>query len=138
MVFVAFDANGNPQGKPIPVLTDFLSGKKETRGRPTWVAFDKTGALLVTDDTAGIIWRVSAPGAAPGPDIDRADRRARHLRRLENRFPVGGIARGQPAWRHVHDLFEIQAYPGDEPPYDVAGWTLPALRVCMPPAPVSA
>ena len=37
------------------------------------------------------------------------------------------IARGQPAWRHVHDLFEIQAYPGDEPPYDVAGWSLPTL-----------
>ena len=27
VVFVAFDANGNPQGKPIPVLTGFLSGK---------------------------------------------------------------------------------------------------------------
>ncbi len=37
------------------------------------------------------------------------------------------IARGQPAWRHVHDLFEVQSYPGDEPPYDVAGWSLPAL-----------
>lgn len=69
VVFVAFDANGNPQGKPIPVLTGFLSGRKETRGRPTWVAFDKTGALLVTDDTAGIIWRVSAPGAAAGPAV---------------------------------------------------------------------
>ncbi|MBK8179826.1 MAG: peptidase M14 [Planctomycetes bacterium] len=37
------------------------------------------------------------------------------------------IPRGQPAWRHVHDLFDVQHYPGDEPPYDVAGWTLPAL-----------
>jgi len=37
------------------------------------------------------------------------------------------IRSGQPAWRHVHDLFEIQNYPGTEPPYDVAGWTLPAL-----------
>ena len=44
-------------------------------------------------------------------------------------LPAGSlvIASGQPAWRHVNDLFEIQAYPGDEPPYDVAGWTLPAL-----------
>jgi hypothetical protein len=31
------------------------------------VAWDKTGALLVSDDTAGIIWRVTAPGAAPAP-----------------------------------------------------------------------
>jgi glucose/arabinose dehydrogenase len=69
VVFVAFDANGNPQGKPLAVLTGFLDGKDQTRGRPTWVAFDKTGALLVTDDTAGIVWRVSAPGAAPGAAV---------------------------------------------------------------------
>lgn len=69
VVFVQFDANGNPQGKPIPVLTGFLNGEGQTRGRPTWVAFDKVGALLVTDDTAGIIWRVIAPGAAPGAPV---------------------------------------------------------------------
>ena len=66
VVFVTFDAYGNPRGLPVPVLTGFLakdSGK--THGRPTWVAFDKTGALLVTDDTAGIVWRVIAPAAAP-------------------------------------------------------------------------
>lgn len=65
VVFVAFDANGNPQGLPKPVLTGFLKGEGETRGRPTWVAFDKGGALLVSDDTAGIIWRVIAPNAQP-------------------------------------------------------------------------
>ncbi|HUR28125.1 MAG TPA: M14 metallopeptidase family protein, partial [Planctomycetota bacterium] len=44
-------------------------------------------------------------------------------------LPAGSLVihSGQPAWRHVDDLFETQAYPGDEPPYDVAGWTLPAL-----------
>ena len=26
---------------------------------------DKGGALLVSDDTAGVIWRVQAPGATP-------------------------------------------------------------------------
>ena len=65
VVFVKFDANGNPLGLPIPVLTGFLGGKGDTRGRPTWLAFDQGGALLVTDDTAGIVWRVTAPGAAP-------------------------------------------------------------------------
>ena len=64
VVFVKFDANGNPLGLPLPVLTGFLNGKGDTRGRPTWLAFDKGGALLVTDDTAGIVWRVLAPGAA--------------------------------------------------------------------------
>ncbi len=65
VVFVKFDANGNPQGLPVPVLTGFLNGTGDTHGRPTWLAFDRGGALLVSDDTAGIIWRVIAPGAAP-------------------------------------------------------------------------
>lgn len=66
VVYIAFDARGNPTGKPVKVLESFLAGKGDTRGRPTWVAFDKTGALLVSDDTAGIIWRVTSPGAQPG------------------------------------------------------------------------
>lgn len=51
VVFVKFDARGNPQGKPVPVLSGFLAAEGKTHGRPTWVAWDKTGALLVSDDT---------------------------------------------------------------------------------------
>jgi len=65
VVFVRFDARGNPQGLPEPVLTGFLTDKGDTHGRPTWVGFAGDGALLVSDDTAGIIWSVMAPGAAP-------------------------------------------------------------------------
>ncbi|WP_271565534.1 hypothetical protein [Bradyrhizobium sp. CCBAU 11386] len=32
----------------------------EARGRPVGVAIDKTGALLVADDTGNTVWRVSA------------------------------------------------------------------------------
>ncbi|MDE2434658.1 MAG: sorbosone dehydrogenase family protein [Sphingomonadales bacterium] len=64
VVFVKFDANGNPQGLPVPILTGFLASQNQTRGRPTWVSFAKDGALLVSDDTAGIVWRVIAPDAA--------------------------------------------------------------------------
>ena len=67
VVFVNFDARGNPTGKPVPVLTGFLTGDGTTHGRPTWVEWDKTGALLVSDDTGGIVWRVIAPAAAPNP-----------------------------------------------------------------------
>ncbi|MFM5924124.1 MAG: PQQ-dependent sugar dehydrogenase [Novosphingobium sp.] len=69
VVFVKFDANGNPQGLPIPVLTGFLTAGGDTHGRPTWVSFARDGALLVSDDTAGIIWRVIAPGAQPAATI---------------------------------------------------------------------
>ena len=67
VVFVKFDDLGNPVGKPLPVLTGFLNGDGTTKGRPTWVAWDKTGALLVSDDAGNMIWRVVAPGAKPVP-----------------------------------------------------------------------
>lgn len=69
VVYVPFDARGNPQGTPTPVLSGWLTDKGTTRGRPTWVEWARDGALLVSDDTAGIIWRVVAPQAAPAPPI---------------------------------------------------------------------
>jgi glucose/arabinose dehydrogenase len=71
VVYVAFDDRGNPQGKPVPVLTGFLTGEGTTRGRPTWAEWAGDGALLISDDTAGIIWRVVAKGAEPRPAIVR-------------------------------------------------------------------
>jgi len=47
----------------------------------------------------------------------------------ERSWPAGTIVirRDQPYGNHVKDLFEIQRYPEGDPPYDVAGWTLPLL-----------
>ncbi len=44
-------------------------------------------------------------------------------------WPAGTIVvrRDQPYGSHVKDLFELQEYPAGDPPYDVAGWTLPLL-----------
>lgn len=90
VVYVPFDTRGNPQGKPVPVLSGFLTGDGKTRGRPTWVAWAKDGALLVSDDTAGIIWRVIDPKAQPAPAIVREVRKSlppqRELRGLEGAF----------------------------------------------------
>jgi hypothetical protein len=58
-------------GKPQQVLQPFLSDQDTTRGRPTWVTWDRTGGLLVSDDTANIIWRVIAPGAPAAPAAQR-------------------------------------------------------------------
>ncbi len=70
VVYVAFDELGNPTGKPVNVLGSFLNRDGTTKGRPTWVEWAGDGALLVSDDTAGIIWRVAAPGAQPAPAIE--------------------------------------------------------------------
>lgn len=47
----------------------------------------------------------------------------------DREYPPGSIVirRDQPYGTHVKDLFEVQRYPDGAPPYDVAGWTLPAL-----------
>jgi glucose/arabinose dehydrogenase len=66
VIFVSFDERGNPVGMPKQVLGGFLTDAgDETRGRPVWLAWDKTGGLLVSDDTGGVIWRVTSPGAKP-------------------------------------------------------------------------
>lgn len=74
VIFVPFDERGNPLDGAKTVLSGFLKkGGGETHGRPTWLAWDKDGALLVSDDTAGIIWRVIAPKSklsqAPSPVV---------------------------------------------------------------------
>ena len=71
VVYVAFDELGSPQGKPVPVLTGFLNEDGTTKGRPTWVEWANDGSLLVSDDTAGIIWRAIAPDSEPGAGIEK-------------------------------------------------------------------
>ncbi len=71
VVYVAFDERGAPIGKPVPVLDDFLKDDGTTAGRPTWVEWAGDGSLLVSDDTAGIIWRTYSPDADPGAGIER-------------------------------------------------------------------
>lgn len=62
--YVAFDEKGAPQGKLVDLLTGFLNAKGEAQGRPVGVAVAQDGALLVSDDVGGMIWRVSNPTAS--------------------------------------------------------------------------
>jgi glucose/arabinose dehydrogenase len=61
VVFVPF-ANGKPSGLPEDFLTGFIVSpdKNEVRGRPVAVAVMNDGSLLVTDDGADIIWKITA------------------------------------------------------------------------------
>jgi glucose/arabinose dehydrogenase len=61
VIFVTFD-KGKPVGQPSDVLKGFLDKDGKAQGRPTMVAVDKSGALLVSDDVGNIIWRVRAKG----------------------------------------------------------------------------
>lgn len=62
VVFVPF-AEGKPSGMPVEVLTGFIGGDDEARGRPVGVAIDTRGALLVADDVGNVVWRVTAAEA---------------------------------------------------------------------------
>jgi glucose/arabinose dehydrogenase len=67
VVYVAFDAKGHPQGKLVDLLTGFLNDKGDAQGRPVDVVVASDGALLVSDDVGGIVWRVSNPAASAAP-----------------------------------------------------------------------
>jgi glucose/arabinose dehydrogenase len=63
VVFVPF-SGGMPAGRPIEVLTGFVSADGDAYGRPVGVALDRHGALLVADDVGNAVWRVTASSGA--------------------------------------------------------------------------
>ena len=64
VIYVPF-VNGRPAGAPVPVVTGFVGPEKKTvHGRPVGVALDRTGALLVADDAANVVWRISRAAKA--------------------------------------------------------------------------
>lgn len=84
VIFVQFN-KGRPAGKPIDVLTGFLSADGDALGRPVGVALDKRAGLLVADDVGNVIWRVT-----PSPSSLQSNAHADHksladkLNRLTN------------------------------------------------------
>jgi glucose/arabinose dehydrogenase len=61
VVFVPF-GNGQPNGMAQDVVTGFLNGDNQARGRPVGLAIDKSGALLIADDVGNTVWRVTSAG----------------------------------------------------------------------------
>lgn len=64
VLYVPFE-NGKPAGQARDVVTGFLNGNEEARGRPVGLGFDGTGALLIADDAGNTVWRVAADGGTP-------------------------------------------------------------------------
>src|SRR5690554_6279066 len=58
VVFVPF-TGGRPTGEPIEFVGGFRDNDGTTRGRPVGVTVDPRGALIVADDLANVVWRVT-------------------------------------------------------------------------------
>ena len=58
VIFVPF-SNGKPAGEPIDFATGFRGEDGKTRGRPVGVTVDPKGALIIADDLANTVWRVT-------------------------------------------------------------------------------
>ncbi|HEN8713783.1 MULTISPECIES: PQQ-dependent sugar dehydrogenase [Pseudomonas] len=58
VIFVPF-SNGKPAGEPIDFATGFRTEDGKTRGRPVGVTVDPRGALIIADDLANTVWRVT-------------------------------------------------------------------------------
>jgi glucose/arabinose dehydrogenase len=58
VIFVPF-SDGRPSGEPVDFVTGFRTSDGKTRGRPVGVTVDPSGALIVADDLANTVWRVT-------------------------------------------------------------------------------
>ncbi|MBC3413300.1 sorbosone dehydrogenase family protein [Pseudomonas sp. SWRI51] len=58
VIFVPFK-DGKPAGEPVDFATGFRGEDGKTRGRPVGVTVDPRGALIIADDLANTIWRVT-------------------------------------------------------------------------------
>jgi glucose/arabinose dehydrogenase len=69
VLFVPFEG-GRPSGPPMEFLGGFIadSGRNEVYGRPLGVAVHHDGSLLVADDAADVVWRVSYTGGGRGEE----------------------------------------------------------------------
>ena len=59
--------DGVPTGEYEDFMTGLVLNDREVWGRPVGITTTADGALLVSEDGNGTIWRISYPGAAKEP-----------------------------------------------------------------------
>ncbi len=87
--------NGVPTGEYDDFATGFVINDSEVWGRPVGVTVDKDGALLISEDASGTIWRITYTGQSRANPLTAqvpagtADRNTRPINAL---VPESGIA----------------------------------------------
>ena len=59
LIHIPLDAAGNPTGEYVDFLTGFVLDDRTVWGRPVGVAVTNDGALLVSEDANGTIWKIT-------------------------------------------------------------------------------
>jgi glucose/arabinose dehydrogenase len=59
--------DGVPTGEYDDFATGFVVSDSQVWGRPVGVAVAKDGALLVSEDASGTIWRITYTAGQPAP-----------------------------------------------------------------------
>ncbi|HEX6799636.1 MAG TPA: hypothetical protein VF116_18150, partial [Ktedonobacterales bacterium] len=62
VVFLPLDAHGNVTGAPQDFATGWLQGDGKVLGRPAGLAIGPDGALYISDDATGNIYRIAYTG----------------------------------------------------------------------------
>jgi glucose/arabinose dehydrogenase len=65
VVRVLMDKDGKPTGEYQDFMTGFVLSQKQVWGRPVGIAVGQDGALYVSEDGSGTIWRVTYTGNKP-------------------------------------------------------------------------
>ena len=62
VIFIPLNAQGTVAGTPQDFLTGFLTSQNQVLGRPVGLAVGPDGALYVSDDLGGVIYRIAYSG----------------------------------------------------------------------------
>jgi glucose/arabinose dehydrogenase len=62
VIFVPLNAQGNVAGAPQDFATGWLNSSGDLTGRPVGLAVGPDGALYVSDDQGGVLYRIAYTG----------------------------------------------------------------------------